>query len=184
MSEAISGSPGFLFDRLWGMVLDEAKKPVRREVDLGAHGSPDPQDLIDKYGEGGMFGVEFDQDDGTGEYIRAYIPIKRTKPRQTVHVVVDCIEKGYGGPQEGGWWYDSGTVRESEAIRVCYDGSGEPYLEPGELSFLRGVAKEWIDEFESFDTNYRSSMRPKGDDFRLRVTFEPPEDWSGYQPYC
>ena len=185
MSEAIDStkSPAFLFDKIWGMILDEAKKPARRKVDLRDYDIPSPEELIEKYGEGGD-GVEFDQDDETGEYYFAYIPVERANPRQTFYVAVDCIEKSYGGPQEGGWWYDSGTVREFEPIRVLYDGAGEPYIDAGELSFLRSIAKEWVDKFESFETNYRSSMRPKGDDYRLRVTVEPPEDWSGYQPYC
>lgn len=39
---------------------------------------------------------------------------------RTVHVAVYSVERNYGGPEEGGWWWDSGEVVHRETCRF-YD---------------------------------------------------------------
>lgn len=103
--------------------------------------------------------------------------------RATFYIAVDLLTRHYGGPQEGGWWYNDGEIVTCEAVRVSYTEDGKPSLAQRERDFLRELAAEWLEKFE-FGTCHRSSMHPRGDDFAWRATQDTPEDWSGYAPYC
>jgi len=46
-------------------------------------------------------------------------PCRRAVTRQTYVVAVYNVGQCYGGPEEGGWWYDAGTL--IRAVRVFRD---------------------------------------------------------------
>lgn len=39
--------------------------------------------------------------------------------RKLVYVAVARVERHYGGPQEGGWWYDTQEVLEQHRVQYC-----------------------------------------------------------------
>ena len=46
-------------------------------------------------------------------------------PRTTHIVAIYAIDRAYGGPEEGGWWYDTGTLERIVAIRHSEEGAFE-----------------------------------------------------------
>lgn len=42
-----------------------------------------------------------------------------TRPAEWWSVAVYQRGREYGGPEEGGWWYDTGTLTEHRKMRVC-----------------------------------------------------------------
>lgn len=121
--------------------------------------------------------------DYDGNVIGYQVPVKRKFQREIIYLSVDAITRNYGGPEEGGWWYDEGEAVEQHAIVVRYTGDGMPHLDSFEQSFLASLAENWFKEYD-FSTNYQSSVRPRGHDYRVRVGFDPEKSWSDYHPYC
>lgn len=102
-------------------------------------------------------------------------------PWVDIYAAVDEISRNYGGPEEGGWWYDSGNMLSFACFRVRFV-RGVPYISESERKFLREVATEWLKKYD-FETNHQSSMAPRENDHRWRVTMEPPVSWSDWKPY-
>ena len=46
-------------------------------------------------------------------------------PRTTHIVATYAIDRAYGGPEEGGWWYDTGTLERIVAIRHSEEAAFE-----------------------------------------------------------
>lgn len=109
-------------------------------------------------------------------------PVKREYNREVIRISVDLVTRHYGGPEEGGWWYDAGEVVEQHAVVVQYV-NGIPYLSKLEISFLTTLAQNWLEEYE-FDTSHRSSMAQRKNDYSIRAGFEPDDGWSDYYSYC
>lgn len=93
-----------------------------------------------------------------------------SRPAGVVFVNVHSLDRHYGGSEEGGWWYDSGsaelsiqtTVEHCDAIATLLEESGE---------------------FPA--TNNRGSViyYRLGTDYRITVQDCPAEDWSDYRPW-
>ena len=114
----------------------------------------------------------------------ARVPIEPCPAWATLHLGVFELDQNYGGPQEGGWWYDSGEVVEKETVRVSFKGDRTPYLEEGERAFLGKLAEKWATDYE-FESTHRTSTRPRGRDFSWDVSWDVPEDFPKHQPhYC
>lgn len=83
----------------------------------------------------------------------------------TKYVNVYDITRVYGGPEEGGWWYDAGEPIESHAFASLDDA----YALYDELRATYPV------------TGARYSVLG-GDDFDVRIEDEPAEAFPGYIP--
>lgn len=108
---------------------------------------------------------------------------ERKYAREIVYISVDAVRRQYGGPEEGGWWYNEGESVEQHGVVVRHLPDGTPFIDSFEDYFLTSLAKEWIEEYE-FDTNYQSSVCPRGPDYQIRASLEPEKSWSDYHPYC
>lgn len=82
--------------------------------------------------------------------------------KQQFFVGVYRVGQGYGGPEEGGWWFSTGNLvrqvacnswDEAEAVRARYVGTKE---EPGEFAY----------------TGLRSSVR-SGEDYDVVIDIAP-----------
>lgn len=114
--------------------------------------------------------------------LMALVPMVPCPVWSRVWVAVHELYRQYGGPEEGGWWYDAGEVVESEPIRVHFDKNRKPFLLPGEEDFLSDLAQKLGADYE-FETSYRSSMRPRGRDFQWSISWDPPKNFPNRQPY-
>jgi hypothetical protein len=76
-------------------------------------------------------------------------------------VGVYSVDRCYGGPEEGGWWYDTGELVQSTAVSSCE-----------EAEELR--ARLYGDEFP--DTGKSYSVLG-GDDYRIIIGIEPPAEY-------
>ncbi len=169
-----------LLQALQDRILHAAGQPITREIHFPEEGYSAHflQEIKDNPK------AEIVNDDcGDPQYYTLTID-KGRNARDTFYICVDLVERNCGGPEEGGWYYDTGEVMAHEPVRVVYGTRDEPILPLSEIDFIRTVAQEWIEEFESFESNHRSSVRPRGDDYRIRVTYDVPKDWNSYQPYC
>lgn len=110
--------------------------------------------------------------------------VPRKHRRELVHISVDELSRHYGGPEEGGWWYDTGAVVDYAPVLVLYTELGNPFFREDEMQFLFELARKWISEHGAFGESNRNSMAPRGRDLYLRATYEIPDNWSDYAPYC
>jgi len=170
-----------LFDALSEALMRAAKDGPFRTVDVSEYSEGRLEQLQDHHPDVEI-SRDYDDNPQTARYQIRH-PDGSCPPRATLYLAIDEIDRSYGGPEEGGWWYDSGTVVAYEAVRVCYKPDGSAWIADGEVKFLRALAAEWQEGYE-FGTSYRSSMRPRGEDYRWRVAESIPEDWSNYAPYC
>lgn len=102
------------------------------------------------------YGAEFltaDHDEPVVRYINVYI-----------------VERAYGGPEEGGWWFDEGTPQGVSV--VCSSVSID------EMQKLLDLMRK-----EYPDSNYRFSMRPMGEDYQVRVETHEPREWPTERPH-
>ena len=171
-----------LFNELCEAILRAAKDGPHKTVDLKDMSRGELEDFKATHPDAEYETTEWDDDPVSARY-----PVReagKVPLRFTFYLAVDEIGQGYGGPEEGGWWYDHGTVVTHEAVRINWDPvRGGPWLKEGEKDFLHELATEWLRDYD-FDTNYRTSMAPRGADYRWRVAEAVPEDWNNYAPYC
>lgn len=92
----------------------------------------------------------------------------RRDPRYTV--VVHSVDQGYGGPEEGGWWYQTRSVEH--AVKVWRLRDVGPLMD--------ALSEEWPNTGRSYSVL-------GGDDYRVRYydrfTAVAPYE-SDYSPYC
>src|SRR5690606_16277420 len=100
----------------------------------------------------------------------------------SLFLAVYRVTRHYGGPQEGGWWYDAGEVVKSIDFEVQFSDNG-PKLSESELIRLKQISENLSSEYD-FWTHHRNSMAPRGNDYTWSISDHEPEDWSGYQPWC
>lgn len=83
-------------------------------------------------------------------------------------VVVHEVGREYGGPEEGGWWYDTGRVVYRR--RVMPDESQADQLAQAERLF-------------DTTTSHRFSMSRRGTDYRASVGSDRGEDYPEVRPH-
>lgn len=149
-------------------------------IDLKEYGPDDVDELEKKY-EGCT--IECDEDNNPLS-VRVQVNDENFKGWATYYVAVHELTRHFGGHEEGGWWYDRGTLEDYDAIRVYFDIHRNPWLQEGEKTFLNQLAYYLLRTYEEFGSSHRSSMVPRGDDYQWGVSEKIPEDWNGYQPYC
>lgn len=85
----------------------------------------------------------------------------------TEYVNVYEVDRNYGGPEEGGWWFDSGEPILS--ITTTNEFSGD-------------IAMMLYDEVYK-PTTYRYSVRPQGTDYDVRVEDHPATAFPAERPF-
>ena len=160
-------------------VLEEAKGGPHVTIDLAELSDGEILQLMSDHPDAD---IEKDYDD---RYVSAKIQDKvaAEKRRATFFLAVDVIDRRYGGPQEGGWWFDVGEVVDWDPVRVRYSENGLAYISAAENLWISEIAAELCLKFD-FGTSHRSSVVPKDEDYRWRITTDIPEDWSSWAPYC
>lgn len=96
------------------------------------------------------------------------------------YVNVYELRRCYGGPEEGGWWYDEGSLVDS--VTTFTEGWAEyvaAHLRDGTYPLRSGA---YADSHNRGNVNYdRGSRYPR--DYEVRVEKTPGEDWNNYRPY-
>jgi hypothetical protein len=87
---------------------------------------------------------------------------KMTQPQFYVNVY--DLSRHYGGPEEGGWWYDAGDVIE---VHGPFD------------DVMAWEVKETL-ELDFPSTGKRFSVLG-GEDYLVSIEREPGQDWSNWQ---
>lgn len=90
-----------------------------------------------------------------------------------VYVNAYAVERCYGGPEEGGWWYDSGRVLASVPVREEDDAMIE--LEKRRLTELLG--------WPVGPTRQGRYSVIGGEDFEICVEDEPGKDYPERTPH-
>jgi hypothetical protein len=75
------------------------------------------------------------------------------------------VSRHYGGPEEGGWWYDWSDFKavvfegsDEEAIRVCKKRNAE--TEPQRFSVAAGTYPDRVYLAEDYPGEHQSKHRP------------------------
>lgn len=89
------------------------------------------------------------------------------------YVNVYSVNRHYGGPEEGGWWYDSGELMLS--VRVTGKDAGE--VEAAELILVGKLSESYS------DTRSRYSMVPRDVDYHVMIEEHEGKDWPEERPH-
>jgi hypothetical protein len=89
------------------------------------------------------------------------------------HVNVYEVTRHYGGPEEGGWWYDTGEP----VISVTVDGKNAGEVEACELILMEDLQRAYP------DTGERYSMAPRATDYEVRIEEHAGEAWPDERPH-
>jgi hypothetical protein len=111
---------------------------------------------------------------------RGGISLFPSKEFATLFVSVILLNRHYGGPEEGGWYFDSGSVQEIHMVRVWFWPSGKPEIPDDEFEVV-AILEATLNEKYKFDTDNRYSVAGRRD-FRLQVTWDMPEDFPSETP--
>lgn len=80
------------------------------------------------------------------------------------------LVREYGGPEEGGWYYDAGYPIYGTLIRTTSEG-------------LAHLIANYLRENVYPDHHYRSSVRPQGVDMDVRVENHPAKEFPAERPH-
>lgn len=83
------------------------------------------------------------------------------------HATIYVVDRLDGGPEEGGWSYDAGTVEEVREIPADVD------LE----AYVAALRSEYP------DNGYRSSVRPRGTDYSVHIGYAPGKSYPEFRPH-
>lgn len=109
-----------------------------------------------------------------------------------IYVNVYEVNRHYGGPEEGGWWFDSEEPQLSIKLQGTQDFKADQFyndMEQGELppeiwTRIHNLRQALEAEFP-VGKGYRLSMRPQGTDYLVLVEDEEakrsPEEWPHYE---
>lgn len=106
---------------------------------------------------------------------RGGLSLSPSKRFATLFVSVVELDQGYGGPEEGGWYYDVSIVHEVHMVRVWFSPDGKPELRDDEREFVATLENNLLEKYE-FGTRHRYSAAPSGEDYVVSVTWNMPED--------
>lgn len=99
-----------------------------------------------------------------------------TAPAQVYGIAVYQLYRNYGGPEEGGWWYDSGQL-ERTTKRV--------FVDIDEASEVCHKMNHWLRFFQRRNKRpNRFSMAYSGGEYRYEVfENEPVHYWPENRPF-
>jgi len=83
------------------------------------------------------------------------------------YVNVYELDQSYGGPEEGGWWFQTGTVHHGFHLTNRIEAE---------------VLVELLRE-KFTDEGYRSSVMPRGTDYSVRLEPTPAVNYPSERPY-
>jgi len=84
---------------------------------------------------------------------------------KNIYVNVYEITRCYGGPEEGGWWYDTGVTLISE-----------------EVSNMEEAYNRRLELLEDYPRTDRRYSVLGGDDYDILIEDTPGEDFPAYRP--
>lgn len=80
------------------------------------------------------------------------------------------LDQGYGGPEEGGWYYETGEPVCSYVVSDGFEAAMN--------------LRQSLSNSEFPDKGYRYSVRPQGIDYGVWVELDPPADpWPARKPH-
>ena len=172
-------------------ILREAQGGPTKLIDIPTYEVPDDkngrgyhnldeEESIERFKKENPDAIVYDEEDDSDMCAR--VPIEPCPGWATLYLAVFELQQNYGGAEEGGWWYDSGEVVETQTVRVSFKEDRTPYLEEGERAFLGKLAEKWATDYEGFGTTHRTSTRPRGRDFSWQVEWGQPEDFPKHRP--
>jgi hypothetical protein len=94
----------------------------------------------------------------------------------TKHLNVYEVGREYGGPEEGGWWYDTGRFDADKS--EVFTGTGDAlYERAGELQHSLDA------QANNYATPAVHSVLYRGGRYRIRVEDTPGQDYPTERPY-
>jgi hypothetical protein len=92
---------------------------------------------------------------------------------------IALVERHYGGPEEGGWWYDSVTVDDPEAMLLTSEAGG-PWVSKSEdfISRIATLVSKIID-----DEKLNDVAAYEGAQYRVEIFEGYPRNYPTHKPH-
>lgn len=110
-----------------------------------------------------------------------------------MYVNVYELNREYGGPEEGGWWYDTGTVVESVDVNHLFTGTTDEFFERYRhestgATPLTDVEREVFNVEARLFAEYPSNGKRgytsyRGGDYRIIIEDHKAKDWPEVIPH-
>ena len=91
----------------------------------------------------------------------------------SAYVNVYLVDQGYGGSEEGGWWYDYGVPHASTPVNE--------WAGPEDLDTVRARWSAWC-EAENEKNPHYTNTNGVGE-YRVSIELHPAEPWPKERPY-
>lgn len=88
------------------------------------------------------------------------------------------VDRVYGGPEEGGWWYDTRTFVYRDPRPFFPKGDWPIYEFEAEYEAFKAEHPEWVG-----DNGYRYSMAPNGCDYAIGFYQDPQPFYPTERPH-
>lgn len=101
----------------------------------------------------------------------------------SVDVYLNVYEYGrnYGGPEEGGWWYDTWSPMKEFCQKIRHTGPVTDNL----AELYNDKRNKLLEEVEGDIGPHRSASSAAGGfDVRVRIEFEEADNGNNYKPWC
>lgn len=100
--------------------------------------------------------------------------------------VYEC-QQVYGGPEEGGWWFDAEVPVYEDATDYSQDFPIQTEGQPISFTAKRGrqalrIARRLEKKYPFSRNRYTSAANFDGN-YRVAIEKNPPQAWDNYQPY-
>ena len=95
---------------------------------------------------------------------------------RTWHINVYEQHRNYGGPEEGGWWFDSGVYQPK--MSVTFDGSPEDAN-----AYALDLHDRLKAEADANQVPYVSSVAYNGGRYMVQTDDKPGADWPVERPH-
>jgi len=102
------------------------------------------------------------------------------------HVNVYLVDRAYGGPEEGGWWYEYGEPAEAGDLDPVYARDGGTFPVAGATVDWRKRAEELADVCHEVNADRPSIQHTNSaGEYVVRVEEHEPRTWPEARPhYC
>jgi len=94
-----------------------------------------------------------------------------------------AVSRHYGGPEEGGWWYDAGEPLASVPIEATENETGLAPLDPEQAERIREQLRAQLSEYKTSRASQGRYSVLGGDDIEVYIEDHPAQHFPEQRPH-